>query len=67
MAKTVARSLKYVWPFYNIMHERINGQICHAFAALSIRPSLMFIKYEKRVFSIFTCDPNGKYYYILPK
>ena len=23
--KNTARSLKYVWPFYNIMHERVNN------------------------------------------
>ena len=24
-----ARFLKYVWPFYNIMHERVNAGKCH--------------------------------------
>ena len=26
-----ARFLKYVWPFYNIMHERVNAQTENAF------------------------------------
>ena len=30
------RFLKYVWPFYNIMHESVNALILHSFTAMTL-------------------------------